>query len=200
MFDRPTDKAVLQFWNTKDKSSDNPCPARWSKTLQCSTLLQTTSFSVSSPLSVCFFVHGFLLFTVMPNTFMIIGGKVFCFIYLFFAAVSVLPFSLPNPGAHIWRAAHLFRRLYFQGLPLANTWQKGFKHQKNSCFQRYQRWLTLLWGGEVSSVFYCEIHCQYSQGITTQSPRFNWRILLHIQQKGFYPFEHCFQNGLYLSV
>lgn len=135
MFDRPTDKAVLQFWNTKDKSSDNPCPARWSKTLQCSTLLQTTSFSVSSPLSVCFFVHGFLLFTVMPNTFMIIGGKVFCFIYLFFDAVSVLPFSLPNPGAHIWRAAHLFRRLYFQGLPLANTWQKGFKHQKIPVFR-----------------------------------------------------------------
>lgn len=46
-------------------------------------LCRTVSFSVSSPLSVCSFVHGFLLltlFTVVPNTFMIIGGKAFfCF-------------------------------------------------------------------------------------------------------------------------
>lgn len=74
-------------------------------------LCRTVSFSVSSPLSVCSFVHGFLLltlFTVVPNTFMIIGGKAF---FLFWFLKFVLPFPLPNPvksSTHVYVEGFLF--------------------------------------------------------------------------------------------
>lgn len=67
------------------------------------------SFSVSSPLSVCSFVHGFLLFTVMPNTFMIIGGKFFfscSFCSSFFTAQSWGPCL--NSSTHVYLEDFLF--------------------------------------------------------------------------------------------
>lgn len=62
----------------KDKSGDNGklcVPQDDQNTVMLHIVPDWQSFSVSSPLSVCCFVHGFLLYTVTPNTFMIIGGK-----------------------------------------------------------------------------------------------------------------------------
>lgn len=53
------------------------------------------NISLSHLLSLLASLHGFLLFTVIPNTFMIIGGKLLGF----FLSVSILRFSLSNPGA-----------------------------------------------------------------------------------------------------
>lgn len=135
-FGRPADATILLFWNKKDKSGDNQkalYPTRWPKYCNAPCCARLQSFSVSSPLSVCSFVHGFLLFTVMPNTFMITGGKgVFCcsFYSSFFTAKSWGPYL--NSSAHIYLedflfmvCHHLFKTWICQKIPAARDTRGG---------------------------------------------------------------------------
>lgn len=185
-FGRPADATILLFWNKKDKSGDNQkalYPTRWPKYCNAPCCARLQSFSVSSPLSVCSFVHGFLLFTVMPNTFMITGGKGFfcCSFYSsFFTAKSWGPYL--NSSAHIYLedflfmvCHHLFKTWICQKIPAARDTRGGL------CF---------VGGGKVSSILCCEIHLP-SKFPGSISIGFHWKTLFQIQQNCMWGVSPC---------
>lgn len=99
----------------------------------------------------------------------------------FFAAVSILQFTLPNSGARIWRAAHTLIFSWSATVALKHGFARRY------LLPEIPELASVCWGGKVSLILF--------KGLTGNY----FFIFRKISCGGFHPAEYCFQNSLYFS-